>query len=33
MKETWNIDLQQLREIVQRRSSQAASLDLINLND
>lgn len=33
MIETWNIDLDHLRDIVQRRSSQVTFLDLINLND
>lgn len=33
MTETWNIDLDKLRDIVQRRSSQVKDLDLINLKD
>ena len=33
MTETWNIDLESLRDIVQRRSSEVVRLDLTNLND
>lgn len=33
MTETWNIDMDKLRDIVQRRSSQINDLDLINLKD
>ena len=33
MAETWNIDLDSLRDIVQRRSSEIMNLDLVNLND
>lgn len=33
MLETWNIDMDKLRDIVQRRSSQINELDLLNLKD
>lgn len=33
MQETWNINLDSLRDIVQRRSSEVLDLDLENLND
>lgn len=33
MQETWNIDMDTLRDIVQRRSSEVLKLDLVNLKD
>ena len=33
MSEVWNIDLDQLRDIVQRRSSEVIGMDLVNLKD
>ena len=33
MKETWKIDLERLRDVVQRRSLDVTKLDLINLNN